>query len=84
MSTDPKTTPLAYLERRVSDVLRGTPVRDLDEAFSAVRMQIDRLRAALREIAAEPFVHCEAGGIDDNPFRAVALAALGEDAPRAK
>jgi hypothetical protein len=54
MANDPKTAPLAYLERRVSDVLRGTPVRDLDEAFSAVRMQIEQLRRSwLRVIQQE-------------------------------
>ncbi len=42
-----------YLESRVSDVLRGVPVRDLDEAFSGVRTQIKRQQDMLAEAAAQ-------------------------------
>lgn len=43
-------TKLSYLESRMNDVLRGVPVRDLDEAFSGVRTQLARQETALREI----------------------------------
>lgn len=42
-----------YLESRVGDVLRGIPVRDLDEAFSGVRSQIKHQQNMLAEAAAQ-------------------------------
>lgn len=41
--------PLDYLEDCVSKAIRGIVVRDLDEAFSAVRSEMERLRGPVRK-----------------------------------
>jgi hypothetical protein len=51
MEREKNVTRLDYLESRMSDALRGIPVRDLDEAFSSVRAQLERQQVALQEIA---------------------------------
>lgn len=46
MAAEPETTEqtrLDYLRDRIWAVARGKPVRDLDEAFEAVRVEIEQL-----------------------------------------
>jgi hypothetical protein len=51
---EPTTDSISYLELVVGEAIRGMCVRDLDEAFSAVRTERDRLRTFVYQVAEAP------------------------------
>ncbi len=58
MTDTPQTTkpndPVAYLDQQVSRAIRGECVRDLGEAFSAVRARLERAEKVCRSLTLEP------------------------------